>query len=731
MITKLEAIRREAREAHAQHQHLIAEQLYRTLLSENPHVDDAVNLGAILRSQGRLQEGSSFYKQWVGHFRSEENLLLNACNCWNDNNEANLVLEHLEPLLGNKKLSQNLKLCLADALHRLNRCQDCITLLRQCLHDECSNKEAWLRLGLAYTKNNEYHLALEAFEKALELNPGNTAIIGNQITILKDLGRFKEAEEILSELSNEKQLHVDIAQATAGLWMAQNKLVEATGLFQHICKHKPNVAGYWLNWAAALRGLRHTVAPYRVLQRGLCHEPHNADLQEALKQILAEMARIDAAERCHFLWPPNNKKLKTTHLFSHQFLGIGTSATNSQKLANQARDWEKRCQKQLPGPLWLDSIQLPINGRRLRIGYLSADLANHPVGRFLLPVLSHHDREQIEVWALNCGSHEDWITSHIRERVDHWIDLRFKTTTQCARIVADLQLDVIVELGGFTGDSMVELLCHRPAPVQLSYLGYPGPTYLRCIDGWLGDEVLFEQLNEVDREAHPLIKLKGGYMVFDPGGELPAPNRTAGQRFRFGSFNHARKLTESTINLFCRVMEANPEAELVLKSISFCEAAEQQRIRQRFEKAGLSSRRLILLDWVEGGINHLKLYSEIDVALDPIPYGGATTTAEALWMGVPVVSLAGDGMVGRLAASLLIYGKQSNWVAQSLDRYIAIASTLARQGPRGKDQRVILRKAMQRSPLADGPRLSKELEKHFLALRQAIKPYEASRDAFC
>ena len=148
----------------------------------------------------------------------------------------------------------------------------------------------------------------------------------------------------------------------------------------------------------------------------------------------------------------------------------------------------------------------PLKGRKLRVGYFSADLANHPVGRFLLPILSNHNRQLIEVWALNCGSHDDWITDHIRKRVDHWVDLRFGTTAQCARIVAELRLDVLIELGGFTANSRLELLlCHRPAPVQLSYLGYPGPTYLRCIDGWIGDSVLFEELNPTDRSAHQLL----------------------------------------------------------------------------------------------------------------------------------------------------------------------------------------------------------------------------------
>ena len=134
-------------------------------------------------------------------------------------------------------------------------------------------------------------------------------------------------------------------------------------------------------------------------------------------------------------------------------------------------------------------------------------------------------------------------------------------------------------------------------------------------------------------------------------------------------------LRNSTINLFSQVMAANPEAELVLKSISFCEAEEQKRIRKRFEQAGLDSDRLVLLDWVEGGLNHLQRYGEIDVALDPIPYGGATTTAEALWMGVPVVALAGNRHGGkRLAASLLIHGGRADWVARDPKSYIEIAS---------------------------------------------------------
>ena len=702
---------------------MVAERHYRTLLGREQNIDDVINLGALLRSQGRLQEGSLFYQSWINKFERDERLILNACNCWNDNNEANLAIHYLEKLVKEEKPEKELLLCYADSLSRVNRIEECNALLNQCLRENGSSKKTWIRLGLNQAKNNKLHEALEAFKKANEIDPEDLDVLANRITLLKDLGNFNEAEKLINELSSEKRLHIDIAQATAGMLMAQNKLVEATHLYRYICEKSPKNANYWLNWAAALRGLRWTVAPYRILKRALCYEPSSKDVQEAILQIIGEMSRSDLSKRCIDLWPQENKSIKEVYLFNRQFLGVGTGDHDSQLLAAQARTWEKNCLTKLNGNLWQDIIAKPLKERKLRVGYLSADFANHPVGRFMLPILNNHDKAVVEVWAINCGSHDDWITEHIRKSIDHWVDLRFRTITEGARIVADLGLDILVELGGFSADSRLGLLCHRPAPVQLSYLGYPGPTYLECINGWIGDRVLFEQLNDIDRAAHPLIEIDGGYMVFDAGGELPKPKRTANNRFRFGSFNHARKLTQSTIELFCKVMNANPETELVLKSISFCEPAEQLRIRQRFVDAGLESERLVLLDWVEGGINHLQLYSEIDVALDPIPYGGATTTAEALWMGVPVVALAGAGMVGRLAATLLIHGNQEEWVARNEVEYINIAKALAQKGKRLSSTRCALRESLQKSPLANGRRLSQALEEKYLELRQRIKPY--------
>ena len=280
-------------------------------------------------------------------------------------------------------------------------------------------------------------------------------------------------------------------------------------------------------------------------------------------------------------------------------------------------------------------------------------------------------------------------------------------------MISDQQLDVLVELGGFTAHNRMGVLTHRPAPMQLSYLGYCAPTYLDCIDGWIGDEALFEGLNNTDHSAHELLKVEGGYMAFIPE-KLPKLKAPAKERpFRFGCFNHARKLTDSCIRLFCDVMDQSPpEAELLIKSVSFVEPEERERMRRRFEQAGLARNRLTIEPWVAGWENHMDLYANFDIALDTIPYGGATTSCEALLMGVPVLTLAGPGMIGRLSSSILNSAELGQWVAQDREQFVELARQAAAHNKvRCLNERNALRGHVLRSPLCDAERLSRELER--------------------
>ncbi|TCD58125.1 O-linked N-acetylglucosamine transferase, SPINDLY family protein [Synechococcus sp. BS55D] len=718
----MDDIKTRALEAHSEGRSLEAEQSYRLLLNKSDDPDIAANLGALLRSQGRLKEAGEHYHQCLKRWPNQRNLLLNACNCWRDTGETDSALHWLQKALALQPGEADLLESLAETQAGRGDNQEAIRLFETILRDHPQRVNSWLGLGLVQGRSGHFSASSACFRKVLALEPREHRAAANLITLFKQTGDFDSANQLIQELNREQTNNPDIRKAIADLRLAEGDNVGASHLLAKLASSHQSRAEIWLNWAASLKGLKFSVAPTQILKRGLQFNPEDHNLWLALEQALCELCDFEGAERVCALHKLDKNLESNEQIFNRQFLSLSVQQTEElcQKRKQWALHWEGCQQRMGHGPLWPDLLLEPLASRRLRIGYLSADFCNHPVGRFLLPVLEHHDRQSMEVWGISCGPHRDWISEHIQNRCEHWIDCRFHSDAQAARLIADLRLDVLVELGGFTSGSRLGILTHRPAPIQLSYLGFPAPVYLNCIDGWLGDEVLFGGLSPTDHEAHEQLAIDGGYMVFDPGGRLPSPVRDAPDRFCFGSFNHARKLSDATIGLFCDVMQACPDADLVLKSISFHEQAEQDRIRTRFEKAGLDPKRLRLLGWIEGGIHHLQLYRTMDVALDPIPYGGATTTAEALWMGVPVIALQGEGMVGRLSASLLHHAGLETYVASNEADYIMIAKKVSEQGPRMAVDRSELRQQVEQSAVADGRRLSRELEGIYRGLRSRL-----------
>lgn len=722
-MTKLELMRLRALEALKHERWAEAAQIYVELLSEEQdHLkrgDDVTNLGAVLRKLGRLQDAFEHYRCWIQQFPSHTGLRLNAVNCVLDLGLLVQAEQWIEEGLQTDAENQGL----IQAKGRLLLAQNRPELARRVIENLCRQASdqagPWLDLSLVCHRLGDLEGALTASQQAAQLDHNHGGAWGNQISMLRELGRLTEADQLVKNLNPNIRQQPEVRRAVADLWMEQRMMAEAEAELETLCQLQPQEAGHWINRAACLRQLKHFLAAEAVLKTGLRWVPNDQTLQEALGHCMAEIGkghRGMALLRRAFPW---DETLSDASHASLQFLGAGYQLLEPAERQQLAKAWEQQKLRAGVGPLWADTVREPLEGRRLRLGYFSADLCNHPVGRFLLPLLKHHCHQTVEIWGLSCGPHSDEITREIQQYCDHWLNLRFGTDIEIARIMADQNLDVIVELGGFTGLSRISALLYKPAPVQLSYLGYPAPTYLNAIDGWIGDHCLFGTLPELDRQAQKLIMLEGGYMSYAENA-LPEPKRYNAKRFRFGSFNHSRKLSAEAVDLFCRVLAASNESELVLKSVSFIEAAERERVRKMFEKAGLAAERLITLPWVEGRLAHLDCYQQVDVALDPMPYGGATTTCEALIMGVPVVSLAGDSMVSRLSATVLEHSGCGQWIANSKDEYLQIASDLARNGQRDAAQRATLRDQITRSKLGDGKRLARAMESSLQAIAGGV-----------
>jgi len=350
--------------------------------------------------------------------------------------------------------------------------------------------------------------------------------------------------------------------------------------------------------------------------------------------------------------------------------------------------------------------------RRLRVGYVSADLRRHSVAYFIEPVLARHDRRAVEVVCYFTHPVADDVTERLKHHADRWIDgAQLSDDELAARIRAD-GIDILVDVGGHTGGSRLRVFARKPAPVQVSWLAYPTTTGVPAIDYRLTDWEVDPPGAEAWNVERP-VRLPHSYYCYRPGadcppvGDLPAAQHG---RFTFGSFNDLSKVTAVTAQLWAGVVTAVPGSRLLLKSGSLGDARVRKRIAARFERLGVARERLELRGWEVQPKGHLSLYGRVDVALDTYPYNGGTTTCEALWMGVPVVTLAGETHASRMGASLLKAAGLERLVAGTPEDYVQIAAMLARQ----RDELAALRRGMrlrlQAAPLMDEAGFTAALE---------------------
>ncbi|WP_413441535.1 tetratricopeptide repeat protein [Synechococcus sp. MIT S1220] len=694
---------------------------YRQVLQISNDIQAAVNLGAALRSLNRLPEAVDHYRFWQQHGTNNVQFVLNGANALLAIQEWEEAIAWVDPLVRGQPNLVAVKIKCKALINRGNA-DAAAVLLQQVLELDPKDHDAAYDLTLADLKRGAWQKALDRIDHFLEHTPNHQEFQVLSVRTRRQLGDLNGARERLSRLKAIQTNAVVIYRLEAEQCSAEGQTAVASQLWESLCQHDPSDAQHWLGWAASVFGQKQPTRASRILKQGMLWHPQNKGIERALLQALINRGYWSEATQRQ--WKRTHEGLKhwaQDQLFSFQFLGSGFGLADDEALKSAAKTWEKQQTDLIQTPLWPDRIAQPLTGRRLRLGYLSADWRQHPVAQFILPVLQQHQRKHVEVFGLNATPHADAITSQIERSCEHWLNLPRHHRHGAARMIADLQLDVLVELGGFTEGSALDLLLYRPAPIQLSYLGYFSSTHLNAVDGWIGDKTLFNSERN-DQNKH--IILKGGSFSIDLA-QLPHLKEIANgakRRYRFGCFNHSRKLTHQTLQLFARCLARSPAAELWLKSPTFRDPLERAAIQRRAQKAGINSDQLVLMDWMHSREDHLHAYQQIDVALDPAPYGGATTSVEALAMGTPVVTLKGAGMVGCLTSSLLEHGDCSAWIAENADEYVRIAVGLSKQGVRTKGMRTQLRNLIKSSPLGNPRRLASDLEDAYVTQWQRIKP---------
>lgn len=354
--------------------------------------------------------------------------------------------------------------------------------------------------------------------------------------------------------------------------------------------------------------------------------------------------------------------------------------------------------------------------RRLRIGYVSGDFhRQHPVNIYMLPVLLRHDHTRFEICIYHTGTMHDEYTRQAKGCADRWVEAAALDDAALQQAIVADEIDVLVDLAGHTSTHRLGVFAMRAAPVQATFLGYPHSTGLATIDWLIGDATV-SPAEHAHLFSEGLAQLPGSVFCWAPVDEYPLPPpRPDNAPLVFGSFNNAMKLTPKTIELWAKVLHAVPQAMLLLKAPSLKDMAVQARFSALFAAQGIALNRLIFRG-PNALADMMQEYGDIDIALDPTPYNGGTTTHQALWMGVPVVTLAGGNFVSRMGASFMKTLGQPDWVARDEAEYVAIAVRLAGDHLALRGQRALLRDKMAASPMCD----IQGYTKHFEALLQQM-----------
>ena len=361
-------------------------------------------------------------------------------------------------------------------------------------------------------------------------------------------------------------------------------------------------------------------------------------------------------------------------------------------------------------------VRPPLAGRRIKLGMVSADFHHqHPVNIFMQPVLRELDRSRFELFMYFVGDSHDEQTALARTRTEHWIEACTLNVTQLAKRIDADGIDILLDMAGHTSQHRMSLFAQRAAPVQMTYLGYPGSTGVPNMDCILGDAVVTPEGCE-SLYTEQVLRLPGTVFCYAPEEDYPFPvydNKTAKRPLTWGSFNNLPKLTPRTLKLWARVLQAVPDSRLVLKAPSFSDEGAKRLVGERLQALGVDLMRVEFRGPV-GLTDMMAEYADIDIALDPVPYNGGTTSLQAMWMGVPVLTQMGAHFVSRMGASFMTAAGLPEWVAKDDEDYVAIATKMAKDRKGLLKLKQGLRKRLQNKPAWDAVAHTRALEQALL-----------------
>ena len=678
-----------------------AEALYRQALAEDPHNIDALHfLGVVALQRGDPGQAVVLISQALSRNPANppacNNLGLALAAQGRRREAVSAWLEalalHPEFTDAARNLGENLRVLQPDpasdahfkqgnAYKDQGRVEEAIASYQKAVSLAPAFAAAHVNLGSALAEQGRHAEACLSLRKALVLEPELPAAwfnLGISASRLNDLASAKAA---LARYLRAQPDERDALMLLGGIHFVFNELDEAAGCVERVLAGEPGFGGAHALMADVLRNQGRHREALRHYELAVAHAPHPV--------------------------------IAFQNLLFFMMCAPGFSAAD---LYAKHREFARRFEQPLlsPAPPALRNGREP--GRRLKLGYLSPEFRANVVGQYMQPILEHHDRAQFELHAFFTGRARDSVTERIASLVDHFHDAGALSDEALAALVRSHQIDILVDLCGHGPGGRILAFARRPAPVQVSYLDYSASTGLSSIDYRLTTEYCDPTGVAEPYYSEKLYRLKDTFWTYNPSLRLPLtglPMASSGSA-TFGSFNLYYRITSEVLDLWMRLLQAIPRSRLLIVGVPAGSA--HAALLERLDRAAIARERVA----IHGVVPYQKyneLMGEVDIALAPFPYNGATTVMDCLWNGLPVVAKAGaETFTTRLGCSVLASMGLSELIGADDEGYLRIAAGLAADAPRLAELRRTLRERLERSPMRDFAGFTRELEYAYRAM---------------
>jgi len=628
------------------------------------------------------------------------------------------AIQSMKKALETEPLNVDYLTTLGEYLRQKYQGDAAISILEKAVALSPGHPVAWANLGAALHEAGHLSEARIAYDRALGLNPNQAEVYHNLGSMAKDVESWEAAlpyfERALKFDPNNLLFLASMGQA---LLQLRHPPEEVERIIHQIFSIEPNHNLGMLLLGSLYRELGRFEDAARYFQMAVLKTPNSAEANVAVGMALVDIDKLDEAEnylRRAFDLNPNNVKALSNLLFTQNYLMHHSAECR----LLEARHYGLIASSKVTKSNAHTRTMLPT---RLRVGMVSGDLRNHPVGYFLESFLPQIDKTRIELIAYPTQPKYDELTERLRSNFRDWIPLFGKSDLVAAQQITNDGIHVLIDLSGHTTYNRLTLFAWKPAPLQVSWLGYFATTGVEQMDFLLGDPYVTPP-HEEGQFTERIWRMPESYLCFSPPAVsievAPLPAFTSGY-LTFGCFNNLTKMNDAVVLLWACVLKAVPRSRLLLKTKQLADQKQCQQTLERFATHGISAERLIL----EGPASRPELlatYHRVDIALDPFPYPGGTTSAEALWMGVPVLTKRGNSFLSHVGESIAHNAGLEDWIALDDADYISKAVMFANDLPALARLRDRLRAQVLVSPLFDAARFARHFDQAIRGMWQQL-----------